>query len=60
MKKKNIVIYTVRVEVSTGSSSLLQGCATTPDKFYDVQNVAQLGSVFDAIARSIDNLRISK
>jgi len=60
MKAKGIVIYTVRVEVTSGSSDLLQGCATTPDKFYDVQDVAQLGAAFDAIARSIDNLRISK
>ena len=60
LKAKGITLYTVRVEVSTGSSSLLQNCASSPDKFYDVQNVSQLGVAFDAIARSIDNLRISK
>ena len=60
MKAKDITIYTVRVEVTSGSSSLLQNCASTPDKFYDVQNVSTLGAAFDAIAGSIDNLRIIK
>ena len=60
IKDKDIVLYTVRVEVDSGDSALLRNCATDPDKFYDVQNVSQLGAVFDAIAGSIDNLRITK
>ena len=60
MKAKDIVIYTVRVEVSSGSSTVLQNCASDADKFYDVQNVSQLSAAFDAIAGSIDNLRISR
>jgi len=48
----------VRVEVTTGDSSVLRSCATTADKFYDVQDAAQLTSVFNAIAGSIQNLRI--
>lgn len=60
IKDKEIVLYTVRVEVKTGSSSLLRNCATDPDKFFDVQNVSQLGAAFDAIAGSIDNLRLTK
>ena len=59
MKAKKIDIYTIRVEVSSGTSALLQGCATTPDKFFDVTNVANLGAAFDAIAGAITNLRIS-
>lgn len=59
MKAKKIDIYTIRVEVKSGSSSLLQGCATTPDKFYDVTDVSKLGAAFDAIAGAITNLRIS-
>jgi Flp pilus assembly protein TadG len=59
MKAKHVEIYTIRVEVSSGSSTLLQNCATSADKFYDVQNVATLGVAFDAIAGSITNLRIS-
>ena len=60
MKAAGIVIYTVRVEVTTGSSSLLENCATTPDKFYDVQSASNLTAVFSAIAGSIENLRITQ
>ncbi len=60
MKAQNIVIYTVRVEVSSGDSSVLRGCATSNDKFYDVQDASQLNAVFNAIAGSIENLRILK
>jgi len=60
IKAKDITIYTIRVEVTSGSSALLQNCATTPADFYDVTNVANLGAAFDAIAGSIANLRITK
>lgn len=60
IKDKDITVYTVRVEVTSGSSTLLQTCASTPDKFYDVQDVSQLTAAFDAIAGSIDNLRLTK
>jgi Flp pilus assembly protein TadG len=60
MKAQNIVIYTVRVEVTSGTSTVLKDCASGADKFYDVQDVSQLTAAFDSIAGSIDNLRISK
>lgn len=60
IKARNITLYVVRVEVSSGSSSLLKNCASGDDKFYDVQNVAQLSATFDAIAGSIDDLRIAR
>lgn len=60
MKAQGIVIYTVRVEVTSGDSSVLRGCASSNDKFYDVQDAAQLTTVFNAIAGSIENLRILK
>jgi hypothetical protein len=59
IKAKNIYIYTIRVEFTQGSPTLLQNCATTANDFYDVSNVANLGAAFDAIAGSIANLRIS-
>ncbi len=59
MKAKRIEIYTIRVEVTGGTSTLLQNCASAPDKFFDVTNVATLGVAFDAIAGAITNLRIS-
>jgi Flp pilus assembly protein TadG len=60
MKAQGIILYTVRVEVSSGTSSVLKTCASSTDKFYDVQNAAQLDAVFNAIAGSIENLRILK
>jgi Flp pilus assembly protein TadG len=60
MKAAGVIIYTVRVEVTSGSSSLLQNCATKPEFFYDVQSASNLDAVFSAIAGSIENLRLSK
>ncbi len=60
MKTQGIVLYTVRVEVKSGSSSLLQNCASKADYFYDVQNVADLGDAFEQIAGQISRLRISR
>ena len=59
MKAQGIVIYTVRVEVSGGSSSLLSNCASKAENFYDVQNVADLGDAFEQIAGQISRLRIA-
>jgi hypothetical protein len=59
MKARGIIIYTIRVEVTSGSSALLQNCATSPDKFFDVTDVSALGAAFDAIAADITNLRIA-
>ncbi|HVY19325.1 MAG TPA: TadE/TadG family type IV pilus assembly protein [Bauldia sp.] len=55
----NVTIYTIRVEVKNGSSSVLKNCASDPDKFFDVQNVNQLVSVFQEIGGSIQKLRIA-
>ena len=60
MKAKGIYIYTVRVEVAAGTSDVLKNCASSPDMFYDVQDVSQLNAAFQAIAGSINSLRISK
>lgn len=60
MKAQGIVIYTVRVEVSGGASSLLQNCASEAGNFYDVQNVADLGDAFEQIAGQISRLRIAR
>jgi hypothetical protein len=45
--------------VTTGPSPVLQACASSPDKYYDVQDVTTLNAVFASIAGSINNLRIS-
>ena len=51
-------VHTVRV--IDGNASLLQGCATNPTMYFDVQNASQLNSVFSAIAQNLGNLRIAK
>ncbi len=58
IKAANIKLYTVRVV--EGNATLLQGCATKPDMYYDVQQASQLNGVFSAIAQALANLRIAK
>ncbi|OYW27880.1 MAG: pilus assembly protein TadG [Caulobacter sp. 12-67-6] len=59
-KAKGVIIYSIGVGVSAHSKGILQECASTSDKYYDVTDSAQLAAVFDAIAGSIQNLRIAK
>jgi hypothetical protein len=58
IKAANIKLYTVRV--IDGNASLLQGCATKPTMYYDVQQAVQLNSVFSSIAQNLANLRIAQ
>jgi hypothetical protein len=55
-----IQIYTVRVEVTTGSSQVLKDCATKLDNFYEVADVADLTAAFKDIGGSIEKLRLAK
>jgi Flp pilus assembly protein TadG len=57
-KAANIKLYTIRV--IDGNASLLQGCATKPEMYFNVQQAAQLNPVFAAIAQDLANLRIAK
>jgi Flp pilus assembly protein TadG len=58
---KNITIYTVRVDMpGTSSPTALKNCASDPTMFYDVPDVSNLSTAFDAIAGSIGKLRISE
>jgi len=58
IKVANIRIYTVRV--INGDAELLQGCATNPTMYFDVQQASQLNSVFSSIAQNLANLRIAE
>jgi Flp pilus assembly protein TadG len=58
LKATDIKLYTVRV--IEGNAALLQGCATKPDMYYDVQQAVELNNVFGSIAQNLANLRISK
>ena len=57
-KADNMKVYTVRV--IDGNADLLRNCATKPDMYYDVDDAADLNSVFASIAQNLANLRISK
>jgi Flp pilus assembly protein TadG len=57
-KADNIKIYTIRV--IDGNAALLKGCASKPEMYYEVQQAAQLNSVFSSIAQNLANLRIAK
>lgn len=59
-KAKGVQIYAIGVGVSSHSKTILQNCATKLDMYYDVTDAAQLTSVFNTIAGSIQNLRITK
>jgi Flp pilus assembly protein TadG len=60
-KADNVTIYTV--QVNTGSdptSSVLQYCASGPDKFFLVKSASQTASVFNSIGTSLTKLRVAK
>lgn len=60
-KAENITIYTV--QVNTGSdptSSVLQYCASSGDKFYLVTSASQTVSVFKDIGSSLSKLRVAR
>jgi len=59
-KAKGVIIYAIGVGVSNHSKGILQACASTTDKYYDVTDASQLTEVFNTIAGSIQNLRIAK
>ena len=58
IKAAGIKIYTIRV--INGNASLLQSCASSPSMYYDVDDAAQLSSVFNAIGSQIANLHLSQ
>jgi Flp pilus assembly protein TadG len=60
MKAQGIVIYTVRVEVTSGSSTVLQNCASQPSYFFNVTDSSNLNNVFQTIAGQIANMHLSQ
>jgi Flp pilus assembly protein TadG len=51
-------VFTIRM--IDGDASLLQGCASTTDNYYDVQDAANLKDVFRAVGNEIANLRVAE
>jgi hypothetical protein len=58
IKQAKIKLYTVRV--IEGNLALLQGCATAPNMFFDVQVASDLKGVFASIAASLSGARLAK
>lgn len=57
---KDIEIYTIRVEVNSGSSNVLRNCASSPDNYYDVKNASQMALAFQSIAGQIAALHLAR
>src|SRR5665213_3674800 len=61
IKSAGITLYTI--QVNTGgdpTSSLLQSCASTSDKFYLLTSASQIVTAFTAIGSNLTQLRVAK
>jgi Flp pilus assembly protein TadG len=63
VKNSGVVVYAI--QLNTGSpgdptSSALQNCASSPDKFYLVRDASQTLTVFNSIGTSLAKLRVAK
>ncbi|MGC1694472.1 MAG: TadE/TadG family type IV pilus assembly protein [Pseudolabrys sp.] len=55
------VIYTIQVDTGGDpTSTLLQGCASSPDKFYLLTSSSQILNVFTKIGNDLTQLRVAK
>ena len=60
-KATGIVIYTVHVNTSGDPmSTLLQQCASSPDKFFHLTSASALVTTFNKISTELSNLRIAQ
>lgn len=60
MKNRDIIIYTVGVQVDTRTQELLRECASQTANYFNVTSASAIGAAFDRIAGAIENLRIAK
>lgn len=60
MKDKDIVVYTIAVQVSAGVKTMLQRCATNTDHYFPVESASGIGDAFQKIASSIADMRITR
>jgi hypothetical protein len=60
-KASGITIYSIAFEVTDlAAKSMLQTCASGPDRFFDAANADQLSGTFKSIASQLLALRITK
>jgi Flp pilus assembly protein TadG len=61
IKAAGITLYTIQVNTGgDATSTLLQGCASTSDKFFLLTSANQIVTTFNSIGTALSNLRISK
>lgn len=61
VKAKGIRVYSITFNVtSTKVKNLMQGCASEPSLYFDSPSGSELEAAFEAIARDLNNLRISR
>jgi len=61
MKKQGIYVYTIALgSPGTTIQNLLKGCASAPNYYFNSPTSAELTTVFNSIADSLSNLRISQ
>ncbi len=61
MKDKGIYVYTIVLGTpGTSTINLMRACATAPNYFFNSPSSSELTSVFNAIADSLSNLRLSQ
>ena len=60
MKDKDIVVYTIAVQVSASVKTMLQRCATNNDHYFPVESATGIGDAFQKIASSIADMRIAR
>lgn len=58
-KEKNIVIWTIGLEVTDHGAKQMQACASSPAHFFRVDKV-EIEDAFKSIARQINQLRLTK
>ncbi len=60
MKDKDIVVYSITFDVdSSNIQSLMEGCATDEDKYFDSPSEDELKRTFRAIAKELKEIRLS-
>lgn len=61
IKAAGITLYTIQVNTdSDPTSTLLQNCASTADKFFLVTSSSQIGTIFNQIGTNLSKLRIAR
>lgn len=61
MKNKGIYVYTIALgSLSSSTKTLMKGCASASNYYFESPTASQLNGVFNAIADSLSNLRVSE